>query len=191
VYRFKLDNHAELRMLELRHAQELYIMISENRPHLRSWLSWVDHVQSLADIQRYIVFTLNQYAQNNGFSAGIWYQDKLVGTIEYTLPIDWNNKATRLTFWVTPAQQGKGIVTRACLAMIEYAFDQLGLNRVEIRFTADNRRARNVAKRLKFVEECTLRSGEWIGGQYKDIVICSLLAKDWPKRKQPHVQLAN
>lgn len=179
MFRCKVDEEIELRVLELRHAPELFALIQANRLHLREWLSWVDMSQSVEDVQRFIAFSLNGFAQNNGFSAGIWYKGALVGVIGHFMPIDWTNGITRLTCWLSHALLGKGIATRSCRAVIGHAFKEMGLNRVEIRCAVDNIRSRNIPKRLGFTEECILRCGEWGNGQYRNSVIYGMTANNW------------
>jgi ribosomal-protein-serine acetyltransferase len=42
-----------------------------NRARLRGWLPWVDSTRTLEDRKNFISGTLEQFAGNNGFQAGI------------------------------------------------------------------------------------------------------------------------
>lgn len=63
------------------HKGELYDLIDSNRQHLRQWLLWVDKRNAVSDLDAVIPIWLHNYADNNGFDAGIRYNGKLVGMI--------------------------------------------------------------------------------------------------------------
>ena len=65
---------------------------------------------------------------------------------------------------------------------MSYLFLHRGLLRVEAFVAAGNLAARAVLKRLGFVEEGTLRSRVFAGGQRHDVVALGLLYEDWARR---------
>jgi len=71
----------------------------------------------------------------------------------------------------------------ACDAIIEYAFKDLQLNRIEIRAGIHNRQSRAVPERLGFVNEGTARQAEWIYDHYIDHAIYGLLRSEWKAEK--------
>lgn len=75
--------------------------------------------------------------------------------------------------------QGKGLMTKACETLVRHAFEDLGLNRVEIRAAVDNRKSRAIPERLGFQQEGVLRDAEWLYDRYADLVVYAMLAKDW------------
>ena len=78
--------------------------------------------------------------------------------------------------------QGQGIITQSCKRLIEYGFNALNLNRIEISCAAGNIKSRAIAKRLGFTEEGILREAELIrGGKLVDNCCYGLLKEDWGK----------
>lgn len=61
-------------------------------------------------------------------------------------PDDW--PCHELTWWLMPASRGKGIATRASRAVINWAYDVLGWNRVGTHMRDENTPARRLAQRL-------------------------------------------
>ena len=55
--------------------------------------------------------------------------------------------------------RGTGIVTRACRRFFDFAFDDLGLHRMELCAAVGNTRSRSVAERLGMRQEGVLRGG--------------------------------
>ncbi|MDA2938597.1 GNAT family N-acetyltransferase [Acidobacteria bacterium AH-259-A15] len=177
-FRYILDEDTELLLLKEEDVEELYALTNRNREHLRYWLPWVDSIQSISDTKRYITSSVRQFADDNGFQAGIWFQGRLVGIIGYH-GVDWVNRSTTIGYWVGDSFQGKGLVTKACRALVDWAFREWRLNRVEIRCARENHRSRAIPERLGFTEEGIIREGEWLYDHFVDLMLYGMVAKDW------------
>src|SRR5918911_2893715 len=101
----RIDDDTELRILEERHAQELFNLIDQNRSYLREWLPWLDYEQSIEETKAFIRSSLQQFVNNEGFQAGIWYKGKLVGGIGYQ-PINWTQHKVEIGYWLSENAQG-------------------------------------------------------------------------------------
>lgn len=181
MFTLKVDNEIELQLFELHHAVELYWLVDTNRLYLREWLPWVDSMTSPSSYHAIIPLWLKQFAENNGFNAGIRYKGQLVGSIGLH-QIDWQNSQTSFGYYLAHHAQGKGIMSRAVKGLLNYCFFQLGLNRVEIRCGVGNYRSRAIPERLSFTQEGVIRDGENLYGKFHDLVIYSMLSKDWANR---------
>jgi ribosomal-protein-serine acetyltransferase len=175
---FQIDEDIELHLLEEQHAEELFALTDQNRQYLREWLPWLDNNMSLEDTEDFVRDSLEQFRNNNGFQLGIWFQDRLAGVIGYH-KIDWVNRATSIGYWLGASFQGKGLTTRACRALIDYAFNDLRLNRVEIRCAVKNGKSRAIPLRLGFKEEGLIRQSEWLYDHFVDHVVYGMLKNEW------------
>lgn len=175
MFSHNIDEDLELRLLEGRHAEELFKLVDQNRKYLREWLPWVDGTKSAADTREFIRKSLEKFARNDGFSAGLFFRGRLAGVIGYH-GIDWSNRATAIGYWLGEAFQGRGFMTRACGALVDHAFRDLGLNRVEIRCATENQRSRAIPERVGFREEGVARQAEWLYDHFVDLVIYAKLA---------------
>lgn len=178
LFCIKVDEDTDLRIFEERHAREVAELVDQNRAYLRKWLPWVDDSRSVEDSKAFIRSSLQQFAQNEGFQAGIWYRGKLVGGIGYH-QLDWIDRKVEIGYWLSESHQGKGLMTKACRTLITYAFTQLGLNRVEIHCATENFRSCAIPKRLGFTQEGILRDAQWLYDHLEDLVIYGLLAREW------------
>ncbi len=70
-------------------------------------------------------------------------------------------------------------MTKACSALSSYAFDELELNRVEIRCATENKRSRAIPEKLRFTQEGIVRKAEWLYDHYVDLVVYGMLAEQW------------
>jgi len=182
-FHYIINEDLELCLLGEDDAQALFDLTEQNREHLRQWLIWVDNIETVDDAQRYIRSSLGQFLERNGFQTGIWYRGTLSGIIGYQ-SVDWVNRSTTLGYWVGASCQGKGLVTQACSALVDWAFREWSLNRVEIRCATGNDRSRAIPERLGFTQEGILRRAEWLYDHFADLVVYSMLAEEWRERNK-------
>jgi ribosomal-protein-serine acetyltransferase len=183
VFSLTVDDEIKLSLLEERHAETLFTLIDANRVHLREWLIWVDHNTSPDDSKLFIRMTLERFAANNGFGTAIFFRNQLAGLISY-IWIDWPHRSTEIGYWLGEAFQGQGIMTRACRFLVDHAFDELKLNRVQIRCAVGNTKSQAIPERLGFTNEGTLRQAGRLYGRFVDIVIYSTLADEWQRLRR-------
>ena len=178
MFTLKVDHEIELQVLQRHHALKLFQLVEENRAHLREWLPWVDSIVSPFDFENLISIWLNQFADNSAYNLGILYKGGIVGAIGIH-QIDWYNKMASFGYYLAKNAEGYGVISRSCKALLNYAFYELGLNRIEIRCGVKNKKSRAIPERLSFVKEGTIRDGELLNGYYHDIIIYSMLAREW------------
>lgn len=178
MFTLKVDNEIELQLFQIQHAEELFQLVDKNRDFLRTWLPWVDGTTSASDYHNVIPMWLRQFADHNGCNLGIRYQGQLVGSIGFH-HIDWSNRQTSIGYFLSEDAEGKGIMTRSVQALLNYAFFELRLNRVEIRCGEGNVKSRAIPERLGFTKEGRIRDGENLYGRYHDLIIYGLLAREW------------
>jgi len=178
MVRLGIDDETELCLLKERHAEELFVLMNQNRKYLREWLPWLDTNKSLDDTEEFIKGSLEQFANNSGFQSGIWFRGRLAGVIGYH-KIDWVNRATSIGYWLGASFQGKGLMTNACRVLVDYAFNEFGLNRVEIRCAVENKKSRAIPERLGFKQEGVIRQAEWLYDRFVDHVVYGMLAGEW------------
>ena len=93
--------------------------------------------------------------------------------------MSWEQRLAEIGYWLDQELQGRGIITRACRTLVTYAFEEYGLNKVEIHAAAGNAPSRAVAERLEFTQEGVVRQIEWLSGVPHDMIIYGKLASEW------------
>ena len=76
---------------------------------------------------------------------------------------------------VDPAFGGRGIGERLIRTALDYAFNWLGVMRVELEVFHDNQRARRLYQRLGFEQEGVKRKACLRDGEYHDIIVMAKL----------------
>jgi len=92
---------------------------------------------------------------------------------------DKQNKRTELGYWLSEEYQKKNIITQCVQTLCEFAFDELEMNRVQIRCAVGNLPSKKIPQKLGFVLEGIERDGEKLtGGIFTDLEVYSKLKND-------------
>jgi ribosomal-protein-serine acetyltransferase len=176
--KIQVDDTISLEFLEEIHAESLFNLVNANRAYLREWLPWVDNMQTVANFAYYISDTKRRALEKTDFGYAIIINKNIVGRIGLH-HINHHNKIGEIGYWLADGQQGKGIITRCCTAIINHAFTQLGLNRIEIKCGTGNDKSRAIAERLQFRQEGILRGAELLNGTFIDLYLYAMLKEEW------------
>jgi RimJ/RimL family protein N-acetyltransferase len=174
MFAIDLGDGAELRPLEPWQAAEFLAHIDRARATVDPWIPWAgrspDLATATATLQRYADLT----ARDAGRIYGIWLAGTLVGGTMFT-SFDTGMGVCEVGCWLEAAGTGRGLVTKAVQAMIDWATTVRGLHRVEWHCRPDNTASINVAKRLGLRLEGTLRGNYPYQGVRHDTEIWALV----------------
>jgi ribosomal-protein-serine acetyltransferase len=177
MFTVDLDQRSHLRLFERSDTEALHEVIEANRAMLAEWMPWARE-QTLDDTRGFIDSSRRRSAADDGFEAVIIDRGEIAGGIGFAR-MDHANRSASLGYWLASSSQGRGIVTRATVALLDHAFGTWQLNRVEIRAGTGNARSRAVPERLGFTQEGVLRESERLGDRWVDQVVYAMLARDW------------
>ena len=105
--------------------------------------------------------------------------DFIIGVAEM---FDYNRDVNMITigYRLNDRYWGKGFATKAVSAMIEYLFNNIGVNRIQAFVMPENIKSLDVLRRNNFVEEGTIRQGfVWKGKGVVDLTLLSMLKSDY------------
>lgn len=128
-----------------------------------------------------------QFVRENMQSGGPEFVIADIDTEQYIgqinlMDIDYCQRSCRIGIVIgNPDFRSLGYGSEALRLMLKFAFEQLNMNRVEIRAFDYNKAAYNCYIKLGFVEEGRLRQAVYCDGQYHDIIILSYLRQDYDK----------
>ena len=174
----QVDEIISLEFLEEIHAESLLNLVNANRHYLREWLPWVDQMQTVANFAYYISDTKKRAAEKTDFGYAIIIDENIVGRIGLH-HINHQHRIAEIGYWLADGLQGRGIISRSCKAIINHAFKELGLNRIEIKCGVGNDKSRGVAEKLQFKQEGILRQAELLNGKFIDLYLYALLKDEW------------
>jgi RimJ/RimL family protein N-acetyltransferase len=155
--------------------------LRENWEHLYEFMPEIlMGVQNEADVEAVIRWQNAEWNQRNLFIFGVWEKDSgnYVGEA-YLANADWHVPCIEVGYFVLQASTGQGIATEAAQATIQYAFEHLRVERVELQCAADNLASQRVAEHCGFhLEGCFRQRQRKKSGALVDRLWYGLLRKE-------------
>lgn len=126
---------------------------------------------------------MDWYANLVKTGTGIWWvicannDDTFLGAGGFNA-LEKKNRKAEVGLWLLPDHWGKGYLAEAMPLMLRYAFDELGLHRIEGFVDSDNEKCKKAMAKVHFTNEGTLRDSEMKNGKLISIDVFSKLSTD-------------
>ncbi len=176
--RFDIAPHLSLRLLQPDDADLLIEVVDQNRTHLRQWLPWLDRNTTRVHSRAFIESIHHQLDAGKGFACGVFWDNSLAGLCGFH-EINARDQSVIIGYWLAEAHQGNGIISRCTAFFIDYAFEELGLKRVDIPVAEENVRSRAVCERLGLSNRGTIENAEWLYDKWVNHIRYSVSAEEW------------
>ena len=173
-----ISNSLTLELINETHAPSIFELVDQNRNYLRQWLSLIDNMKSAPFAEKFVQGTMERNSAGLEFAFVIINQQQVIGRIGI-YKIDKQNKIGEIGYWIAEAAQGKGIITKSCMAIIDFSFTHLALNRIEIKCGTENIKSNAIAKKLNFEKEGVIRQGEFLYDKFIDLNLYALLKENY------------
>ena len=170
-----VDKDILLKVVEPEDAEPIFNAIDNEREYLKEWLPFVEETHDIAYTKTFIEHTIA--ADSSDLTFTIFYKNQFIGIIGLK-DTDMGNRKTEIGYWLSEKFQHKGIITRSCKALIEYAFKDMNLHRIQLKAATKNFKSQAVANRLGFTLEGIERDGELHSYGFVDLKVFSLLKED-------------
>lgn len=173
-----IDDHLFLERLSLSHVDAIFNAIDQNRKFLRKWLPFVDFTFKVTDTERFVRSILDKPISVRDEVYVIWHKHEFAGLVGFK-DADRINDKIEIGYWLIESKTGKGIATAAVRKMVNLAFRNMEMNRVQIRCGVGNEKSSAIPRRLGFALEGVERAGERHNHNYIDLEVFSLLKREW------------
>ncbi|TYS67791.1 GNAT family N-acetyltransferase [Sutcliffiella horikoshii] len=135
--------------------------IIHSLPELKPWMIFAQHDQTVEDVEANIRESHAEFIQRKDLRLLVFLKE----TGEFVASsglhrINWSIPKFEIGYWVDSRHSGKGYITEAVEGIGQFAFEQLGAQRVEIRCDSKNVKSRSVAERAGYILEGILKSSE-------------------------------
>lgn len=174
--RLDIDTDVYLRSLQSSDAERIFQLVDQNREYLAEWLSWVSRTKAVGDSLVFLETVEVRHAEGNGIHCGILVREQLVGLIG--LRMNSGDYTANIGYWLSEHVSGLGLATRSVQKICQYGFEQLNLERIEIRTSTENSRSWKIPERVGFTREGVLRRCEKISDKFLDHYMYSLIRTD-------------
>lgn len=178
IFSDQITGSVSLSILELRHAPLLFELVRANHSRLSEWCPWLDEVETIERTEEFVRSKLTRFANDNGFTAGLFENNNLIGVAAFEY-IDAANRITEIGYWLDQRSEGRGLITAVCRRLIDHAFTDRNLERIQIRCATENLRSRAIPQKLGFTEEGVIRQCERLHDRTVDLVVYGLLRSEW------------
>ncbi|MDP8929207.1 MAG: GNAT family N-acetyltransferase [Actinomycetota bacterium] len=113
--------------------------------------------------EQFVSFARAEAEKGAGAHLCVCDQDDLIIGSCGLLQIDWSDLVAEVGYWVGADARGRGVATASARAVCEWAFQELGMERLQLHAAALNAASNAVARALGFVLEGTERQGAIVG----------------------------
>ena len=168
-----------LRAFRLEDADEIYQAVCESKPELTRWLPWCHAEYAPSDTLEFLNLRGQAFRQDQEHAFAIFERNsgRFAGATGIN-QIDRPARRANLGYWLRTDCTGKGFATQATLLVARWAFDQLGLERIEIVAATENIASQRVAVRAGATREGIARRRLRMGDEQRDAVVFSLVPSD-------------
>lgn len=144
----------EIRPYRLDDVEEVYAAADESRQHVGRWMSWMTPGYSIEDTRNWVQHAVD--AREKGEAYEFLIIDSQTHAIVGSCGLNLFNKDNRfcnLGYWVRASRLGQGAARQATLALRDFGFSQLKLNRIEIVVADGNLPSQHVAQSVHALYE--------------------------------------
>jgi [ribosomal protein S5]-alanine N-acetyltransferase len=155
---------------------------SASRDFLVPWEpSWPDDALTMAAYRRRLRQMGAEWRSDQGYGFSIFLHPAgtLVGGVNLSHVRRGVAQSASLGYWMGAAYANQGLMGEALGALLPYAFERLGLHRIEAACLPRNKPSRALLAKLGFREEGYSVKYLKINGQWQDHVLYALLAEDY------------
>ncbi len=145
-------------------------------PELERYMPWAID-PSFENEQEFLRRAEQEWEADQAWSFVIRFAGQTVGTIGLGdhIPV---LRSAHLGYWIRSDLAGRGLTTEAAAAVVDFAFDDLELHRIELHAALDNVGSIRVAEKLGFRRAGILRHAGRGAHGYHDVYVFDLLDTD-------------
>ncbi|MBW4494589.1 MAG: GNAT family N-acetyltransferase [Oscillatoria princeps RMCB-10] len=166
-----------LRKMTMEDAADMFEYASN--PDVAKFTTWRAH-KSVEDSELFLRAVMDEYRKHEPSSWGIEekFERKLIGTCGFA---NWSPSDFRgeIGYALSRKYWGKGYMTEAVRAAIDFGFRTLQLNRIEARCEIKNIASARVMEKAGMRFEGILRQHAFYKGAFRDLKMYSILRKEW------------
>ncbi len=158
---------------------EILSVFAELEPEI--WKYSLQPADSKENMKAYIERALKERENKSSYPFIVFdkRQNEYAGCTRFYDYQEWHNTVQLGYTWYGKAYQGTGLNKNCKYLMLDFAFDQLGLDRVEFRAHNGNKRSIAAMKSIGCTVEGVLRSNYKIPTGRRDSIILSILKQEW------------
>ena len=120
----------------------------------------------------------------SGYGFGIFVDEKLCGEINLSSIQRGPFQSCYVGYWIDERHAGNGYTPEALAIILKYAFEELGLHRVQVAIIPRNASSRRVVEKLSLRDEGIAKRYLEINGEWEDHIRFAITSEEWDERKE-------
>ncbi|MGA9278127.1 GNAT family N-acetyltransferase [Ilumatobacter sp.] len=117
------------------------------------------------------------------YQFGLFIDQRIAGEVNLNNVIRGAMQSCTIGYWIDQAHAGHGFTVEGVALVMQFAFEQLGLHRVEICIVPRNTRSRRIMEKLGIREEGVALRYLEINGCWEDHVRYAMTSEEWLVRR--------
>ncbi|PEU28650.1 GNAT family N-acetyltransferase [Bacillus wiedmannii] len=183
-----VNDRVMLRLMHVNDIESLFTIVEGNK---EIWKYLIAKMDSYQDMEQYVQVAIKGFEEETDLPFIVVDQktNEIVGSTRlYSISND--NKTVELgQTWYHPSVHRTSINTECKHMLLQYAFEDLQMLRVQIKTDLRNEKAQRAIERLGAVKEGVLRNERQLpNGYVRDAVVYSIIASEWPVIKEQLLQ---
>jgi len=118
-----------------------------------------------------------------GFGFGVFVDGRFAGEMNLSNIVRGAFQNAHVGYWIDEAAAGQGFMPEAVVCVLRFAFEDLGMHRVQISIIPRNSASRRVAEQLGLRDEGVAERYLEINGVWEDHVRYAMTGEEWQERR--------
>lgn len=158
------------------HLPGMWASIESSANELGEFLAWAIEPRK-EGTRQFLERAVQAWDEGAEWSFAVMLDGRCIGGVglNYYVPVA---EHANLGYWIKTDHAGRGYTAEAASALAEWAFEELGLHRLELHAASHNHASLKVAAKLGFQREGLLREADYARGGWLDVVAFGLLRSD-------------
>jgi ribosomal-protein-alanine N-acetyltransferase len=167
----------KLRRMTLRDAADMFAYASD--PDVTRYTSWQPH-RSIDDSRAQLARVLARYERGEVAGWGVEHRAdaRFIGTAGY-MRWDVEDRCAEVGFAISRTYWGRGLMTEALRAIVDFGFERMQLNRIEAHCATENIGSYRVMEKVGMRYEGTLRERYLKDDAFVDVRHYSILRREY------------
>ncbi|PHR61695.1 MAG: 30S ribosomal protein S5 alanine N-acetyltransferase [Robiginitomaculum sp.] len=153
----------------------------ENKNYLKPWEpNWSDDFLTRTSYRTRLANFKKMIANDSGYPFYVFKSadDSLVGACNITFVKRGSQMSCNIGYWIGEEYSRNGFARASVRAILRFAFEDIGLHRVEAAVREDNIASIQLLEKLGFIKEGVARGKLKIDGQWRDHIMYAKLSSD-------------
>lgn len=182
--KFPILETERLKLIEIKdtHLEDLFLLFKD--PEVTKYYNLLPY-NNVSDGQKFIEWYSKRFEEELAIRWGIMLKErndeKIIGTLGFN---NYTHKhRANIGYDLQKQYWNKGYITEALKAVVQFGFEQLGVNRIEAEVMLGNISSEKVLNKIGFSKEGVLRQWMYWNEAYYDMCMYALLYHDYKKKR--------